>query len=206
MRRDYQQRALNESDLDPDPIRQFSLWFDETLNSKVIAEPNAMVLSTVSPEGQPHGRYLLLKGFDAKGFVFFTNCQSEKGHDLAANPRASMTFGWIELERQIRIEGSVSLMPRSAVEAYFQTRPRGSRLSAWASAQSEIVPNRAALEIRLAEAATQFPDEVPPPPEWGGYRLTPERIEFWQGRSNRLHDRLRYRKQETGWIIERLAP
>jgi len=206
LRRDYQQRALNESDLNPDPFRQFALWFDEALNSKVVAEPNAMVLSTVSPEGQPHGRYLLLKGFDAEGFVFFTNCQSEKGRDLKANPRAAMTFGWIELERQVRIEGSVSPLPRSAVEAYFQTRPRGNRLSAWASAQSEIIPNRAALEARLAEAEARFPNDVPPPPEWGGYCLKPERIEFWQGRTNRLHDRLRYRKSGSGWIIERLAP
>jgi len=206
LRRDYMQRALNEADLAPDPFQQFSLWFQEALTCPAIAEPNAMVLATVSPEGQPHARFVLLKGFDPEGFVFFTNHGSEKGRDLAANPRASLTFGWIEQERQIRIEGTVSPMPRSAVEAYFQTRPRGSRLGAWASDQSEVIPNRAVLEARLAEADARFPEDVPPPATWGGYRLAPERIEFWQGRTNRLHDRLRYRKCGALWVIERLAP
>jgi pyridoxamine 5'-phosphate oxidase len=206
LRRDYMQRALNEADLDPDPFRQFDLWFQEAIKSGVIAEPNAMVLSTVSPDGRPHGRYVLLKGFDPEGFVFFTNTRSEKGLDLQANPHAALTFGWIEQERQVRIEGAVAHLPRTAVEAYFQTRPRGSRLGAWASAQSAVIPNREALSAALAEAETRFPGDVPPPPEWGGYRLAPERIEFWQGRTNRLHDRLRYRKERSGWIIERLAP
>jgi pyridoxamine 5'-phosphate oxidase len=206
MRRDYMQRGLDEKDLDPDPFRQFARWFQEALESKIVAEPNAMVLSTVSPEGQPRGRYVLLKGFAANGFVFFTNQQSAKGRDLAANSCAALTFGWIEQERQVCIEGTVIPTPRTAVEAYFKTRPRGSRLGAWASAQSTVVPNRDALLARLADAETRFPDDVPPPPEWGGYCLQPERIEFWQGRTNRLHDRLRYRKEGTGWIIERLAP
>jgi pyridoxamine 5'-phosphate oxidase len=206
LRRDYMQRALNEADLDPDPIRQFSRWFEEALACEAIAEANAMVLSTVSEQGRPHARFVLLKGFDADGFVFFTNYQSEKGHDLEAHPHAALTFGWIEMERQVRIEGPVSKTPRAAVEAYFQTRPRGSRLGAWASEQSDVIASRAVLESRLAEADTRFKDDVPPPPEWGGYRVAPERIEFWQGRTNRLHDRLRYRKDGAAWIIERLAP
>jgi pyridoxamine 5'-phosphate oxidase len=206
LRRDYMQRALNEADLAPDPFQQFATWFQEALNCPAIAEANAMVLATVSPEGQPHARFVLLKGFDAKGFVFFTNYCSEKGRDLEADPRAALTFGWIEQERQVRVEGAVGLMPRSAVEAYFQTRPRGSRLGAWASNQSDVIPNRSVLEARLAEADAHFPDDVPPPATWGGFRLAPERFEFWQGRTNRLHDRLRYRKDGAVWIIERLAP
>jgi pyridoxamine 5'-phosphate oxidase len=206
LRRDYMQRALDEADLAADPVQQFGAWFHEALNCPAIAEPNAMVLATVSPEGQPHARFVLLKGFDAKGFVFFTNYCSEKGRDLDDNPRAALTFGWIEQERQVRIEGAVHQMPRSAVEAYFQSRPRGSRLGAWASNQSDVIPNRAFLESRLADASTHFKDDVPPPATWGGYCVAPERVEFWQGRTNRLHDRLRYRREGTGWIIERLAP
>src|SRR5260221_12575823 len=154
LRRDYMLRGLDEAGLDPDPFRQFAAWFQEPLDPNAILEPNAMVLSTVSPEGQPRGRYVLLKGVDAEGFLFFTNYLSTKGRHLAANPRAALTFGWIELERQICIEGTVSKTPRAAVEAYFLTRPRGSRLGAWASPQSEVIPNRPALARRLAEADT----------------------------------------------------
>jgi pyridoxamine 5'-phosphate oxidase len=206
LRRDYGLRRLDEADLDPDPFRQFASWFREALDSKAIAEPNAMVLSTVSSEGRPRGRVMLLKGFDAEGFVFFTNYRSAKGRDLEANPQAALTFGWIEMERQVCIEGKVSRMSRAAAEAYFQTRPRGSQLGAWASPQSEIIPNREVLAARLAEVEARYGGNIPPPSEWGGYCLAPERIEFWQGRTNRLHDRLRYRKNGTGWIIERLAP
>ena len=206
LRRDYMQRGLDEADLAPDPFQQFARWFQEAHDCAAIAEPNAMVLSTVSPEGQPHARFVLLKGFDGDGMIFFTNCASEKGHDLAANPRAALTFGWIAQERQVRVEGTAWPTPRSDVEAYFQTRPRGSRLGAWASSQSEVIPSRAVLEEKLAQADSRFPNEVPPPETWGGYRLVPERFEFWQGRTNRLHDRLRYRKNGQEWIIERLAP
>jgi pyridoxamine 5'-phosphate oxidase len=206
LRRDYMLRGLDEGDLDPSPFRQFEIWFKAALDSEAIAEPNAMVLSTVSPEGQPRGRFVLLKGFSEEGFVFFTNYQSAKGRALAANPRAALTFGWIELERQVCIEGQVVKTAQVAVEAYFQTRPRGSRLGAWASEQSVVIPNRAGLEARLAEADARFGDEVPPPGEWGGFCLVPERIEFWQGRTNRLHDRLRYRREGEKWVIERLAP
>ncbi len=206
LRRDYMQRGLAETDLDPDPFEQFSNWFQEALDSKLILEPNAMVLSTASAEGQPRGRFVLLKGFSAKGFVFFTNQTSAKAKDMESNPKAALTLGWIELERQVCIEGNVTKTPRADVEAYFETRPRGSRLGAWASHQSEVIPDRDMLIQRLAEAGARFPGDVPPPEEWGGYLLAPERIEFWQGRTNRLHDRLRYRKDEAKWIIERLAP
>ena len=206
LRRDYMQRGLDESDLAPDPFTQFALWFQDALSCPAIREPNAMVLATVSAGGQPHARFVLLKGYGPEGFVFFTNYESDKGRELAGQPRAALTFGWIELERQVRIEGAVTKTSRAAVEAYFKKRPRGSCLGAWASSQSAVIDGRSVLEAQLAEADARFPGEVPAPETWGGYSLAPERIEFWQGRTNRLHDRLRYRRVGPEWITERLAP
>ena len=206
LRRDYMQRGLDESDLAADPFTQFAAWFQDALNCPAIREPNATVLATVSPDGQPHARYVLLKGYGPGGFVFFTNHESDKGRELAAQPRAALTFGWIDLERQVRIEGAVTRTTRSAVEVYFKTRPRGSCLGAWASNQSAVIAGRSVLEAKLAEAETRFPGEVPAPETWGGYILAPEQIEFWQGRTSRLHDRLRYRKSGGAWVVERLAP
>ena len=206
LRRDYMQRGLDESDVAADAFAQFAAWFQEAVGCPAIREANAMVLSTVSPDGQPHARYVLLKGYGPEGFVFFTNYESDKARELAAQPRAALTFGWIELERQVRIEGTVIRTTRAAVEAYFKRRPRGSCLGAWVSPQSAVIANRSVLKTRLADAEARFPGEVPAPETWGGYILAPEQIEFWQGRTNRLHDRLRYRKQDGAWIVERLAP
>ncbi len=199
-------RGLDLPDLDPDPVAQFAKWFHDAHACPAIREANAMVLSTVSADGNPHGRFVLLKGFGPEGFILFTSHDSDKGHDLAAHPHAALTLGWIELERQVRIEGTVTRTPREKVEAYFQTRPRGSRLGAWASEQSRVIADRGVLERQLEELSLRFPDDVPAPPNWGGYCVAPEQIEFWQGRTNRLHDRLRYRRNSNGWTIERLSP
>ncbi len=199
-------RGLDVTDLDPDPLTQFAKWFQEAHACPAIREANAMVLSTVSADGHPHGRFVLLKGFGPEGFIFFTSYDSDKGHDLEVHPRAALTLGWIELERQVRIEGAVTRAPREKVEAYFGTRPRGSRLGAWASEQSRVIADRAVLERQLAEVSSRFPDDVPAPDNWGGYCVAPEQIEFWQGRTNRLHDRLRYRRAGGSWVIERLSP
>jgi len=207
LRREYCAAGLHERDLNGDPFRQFDQWLREALSAEV-PEPNAMVLATVAPDGQPSTRIVLLKAVDARGFAFFTNYESRKARELAGNPRASLTFPWHALERQVNIEGRVSKLPRAEAEAYFKLRPRGSRLGAWASKQSEIIPGREVLEARVAELETQYPgEEIPLPPNWGGFVLAPERIEFWQGRPNRLHDRLRYARQTDGlWKIERLSP
>jgi pyridoxamine 5'-phosphate oxidase len=207
LRREYTRAGLSEADVDANPIRQFSAWFEQALTAQV-PEPNAMTLATVGADGRPSARIVLLKGFDAAGFVFHTNYDSRKGKDLAGNPQAALVFFWPELERQVRIEGKVERLPPAESDAYFQSRPLGSRLSAWASRQSEPVADRATLERELEETTRRYEGrDVPRPPFWGGLRLQPEAIEFWQGGSNRLHDRLRYmRVAPAGWRIERLSP
>lgn len=198
---------LLERDVDPDPFRQFERWFAEA-GASGIAHPNAMTLTTVSAEGKPSSRTLLLKGFDADGFVFFTNFNSRKSADLSARPVASILFYWQPpLDRQIRIEGAISRVSDGESDQYFATRPRGSQVGAWASAQSEVIPDRAALEKSVKKYERQFAGKpVPRPPFWGGFRLRPEEFEFWLSQPDRLHDRLRYRRTDRGWKIERLAP
>jgi pyridoxamine 5'-phosphate oxidase len=207
LRREYASRALVESEAFEDPLRQFELWFDEALKASLI-EVNAMTLATVSPSGEPSARIVLLKAFDERGFVFFTNYQSAKGRDLDANRRASLLFFWPELERQIRITGEVSRTSAEESSTYFHSRPFESQVGAWASDQSRVLPDRETLEARQAKLLEQHQGkEVPLPPHWGGYRVTPKRIEFWQGRRNRLHDRLLYTRNHDGaWTRVRLAP
>jgi pyridoxamine 5'-phosphate oxidase len=198
---------LREQDADPDPLVQFESWFREAEGAG-IRLPEAMTLATATPGGAPSARMVLLKGADAEGLRFFTNYESRKGRELAENPRAALVFYWDPLGRQVRIEGPVSRTSPDESEDYFATRPRGAKLSARASGQSEVVDSRDALEGAVAELNAEFPDEdVPRPPHWGGYRLVPETYEFWQHRDDRLHDRLRYRRgPDGGWLIERLAP
>jgi pyridoxamine 5'-phosphate oxidase len=207
IRKEYAQAGLREADVDPDPIRQFQAWFKEALAANV-PEPNAMTLATATPDGRPSARVVLLKAIDEAGFTFHTNYDSRKGRELAGNPWAALAFYWPALERQVRVEGSVERMPPAESDAYFQTRPLGSRLGAWASPQSAVVPDREALEQRLREVARRYEGrDVPRPPFWGGYRLRPVAVEFWQGRPNRFHDRLFYRRLPSGgWQLERLAP
>jgi pyridoxamine 5'-phosphate oxidase len=206
-RTDYSRFSLQEADLDADPIRQFEKWFEEASNSDV-AEPNAMSLATATPEGRPSVRIVLLRGVDRRGFAFFTNYNSRKGRELDANPQAALVFFWQSLERQVRIEGQVERVDIEESDRYFQSRPLASRLGAWASPQSDVIPGRAVLEERCLELEARFADgEIPRPANWGGYRVVPESIEFWQGGPGRLHDRLRYTKQQgEGWLVERLAP
>ena len=200
-------RPLHESDVDPDPVAQFAAWFEDARVAG-IRLPEAMVLATARADGAPSARFVLLNRFDERGFVFFANYESRKGRELAENPRAALVFHWDPLGRQVRIEGPVERLPAEESDSYFATRPRGARLSALASRQSEVVESREALEARVAELSAEYPgDAVPRPPTWGGYRLTPEAIELWQHREDRLHDRLRYRRSDDGaWLIERLAP
>jgi len=207
LRSDYGRQALDERDLDPDPIRQFDRWFAEALAAN-IAEANAMTLASATPDGRPSARIVLLRGCDARGFTFFTNHDSRKGRELDGNPFAALVLYWRELERQVRIEGTVARVPDDESDAYFKSRPFASRIGAWASDQSEVLATREALEARCREIEAKYPNgEVPRPINWGGYRVAPESVEFWQGRPNRLHDRLRYRKSaEGGWAIERLNP
>jgi pyridoxamine 5'-phosphate oxidase len=206
LRREYALARLDEEDVSRDPIAQFSRWFSEALAAEV-DEPNAMVLATATPEGAPSARVVLLKGFDERGFVFFTDYRSLKGSELEVNPRAALVFRWTELERQVRITGGTARTSEEESEEYYRSRPAGSRLGAWVSHQSRPIPSRAVLERGLAEVERRFADgEIPLPPHWGGYRVRAEAIEFWQGRLNRLHDRIRYLREGPGWKIERLAP
>ena len=207
MRTDYKKASLDEGGVDPDPVGQFGAWFREATEAGV-PEPNAMMLATVGPDGKPSARVVLLRGFDGSGFTFFTNYRGRKGRELDKNPFAALTFFWPDLERQVRIEGRAERVSAEESDAYFQSRPPGSRMGAWASPQSEVVRDREALEAQVRAFERQFPDgEIPRPPHWGGYRVAPDAVEFWQGRPSRLHDRLRYRKVDGGaWVIERLAP
>ncbi len=207
LRQDYSQRGLRRGELDPDPVRQFNAWLAEAAAQQLI-EPNAMTLATVDDAGQPWSRTVLLKICDERGFTFFTNYAGAKGRQLAGNPRAALTFWWGALERQVNVTGTVTKVSSEESAAYFHSRPASSQIGAWASAQSEVVANREQLERQFAEAlATYGETDIPLPPHWGGYRLTPQTIEFWQGRRSRLHDRLRYTQQADGaWKIERLSP
>lgn len=205
IRRSYLTGELDEASVGSNPIAMFGAWMDAAIESG-IDEPNGMSLATVSADGAPSVRIVLLRGFNEHGFVFFTNYDSAKGRDLLANPRAAMTFWWQPLERQVRITGRVERIAREESDAYFRTRPRGHQLSAWASRQSRRVEHREELQALAAEVETLFPGEVPLPDFWGGYRLMPERIEFWQGRENRLHDRFLFERQAGEWTVTRLAP
>lgn len=205
IRKDYALRRLEESDADADPLRQFRQWLDEAIRAEV-PEPTAMTLATANADGRPSARIVLLKGLDDRGFVFFTNYESRKGADLAARPAAALAFFWKELERQVRIEGDVETVSDTENDAYYRSRPLGSRIGAWASPQSQPIDNRAWLEARVREAQAQLGDDPARPPHWGGYRVIPDRLEFWQGRQSRLHDRIAYEKRAGAWVRARLAP
>ncbi len=206
IRRDYAQGELSRKTLAEDPLVQFDGWLNQAISDNE-ADATAMSLATVNPEGQPAVRIVLLKGHDARGYIWYTSYNSQKGLDLAHNAKAALLFYWRESERQVRISGSVSQLPLAASQAYFQTRPKESQLSALASAQSQVVASRAELEARVEELKAQYVDsDVPLPPQWGGYLLAPQTYEFWQGRVGRLHDRFRYIKTADGWQIDRLQP
>lgn len=207
LRMEYQQRSLSDADVDPDPLRQFVAWFQEALMAKA-HEPNAMTLATSTADGVPSARIVLLKGVDQETFVFFTNYLSRKGRELDQNPRAALVFYWPELERQVRVEGDVVRTSAAESDAYFASRPPASRIGSAASDQSQPIASRDVLEARVKELRAQFPTgDIPRPPEWGGYRLRPRRLEFWQGRPSRLHDRIEYRREDSSkWAVRRLAP
>lgn len=206
VRKEHRLHRLSEEDVDRDPLRQFSRWFDEATAAGE-AEPNAMTLATATVDGRPSARVVLLKGVDGGGFVFYTNTRSKKGEDLAANPAAALVFFWPTIERQVRIEGMTHAVTRAESQAYFSTRPRESRIGAWASEQSRVITSREALEVSFLNRAREFGDgEIPLPDHWGGYRLLPDRVEFWQGRENRLHDRILFVLEGQAWTIRRLSP
>ena len=206
LRRDYALAGLLEKDLAKDPFRQFEKWFQEAEAAK-IHEPNAMTLATATRDGRPAARTVLLKGVDGRGFMFFSNYESRKGRELEGNPRATLVFPWLVLERQVIVEGTVSKVAREESETYFHSRPRASQLGAWVSQQSSVIASRAVLEDSMKALEAKYAgQDVPLPPHWGGWRLSPETVEFWQGRRSRLHDRLRYQRKQDGWVIERLAP
>ncbi len=206
LRREYTKNGLLETDVDADPFRQFSVWFEQATNAGIV-EPNAMSHATVSPDGQPSIRIVLLKGVDDRGFIFFTNYESRKGKDMDQNPKTSLLFFWGELERQVRIEGDIEKISKDQSRAYFDSRPAGSRIGAWSSNQSEVVASRDFLERRYEENVAKYVgDDIPMPDYWGGYRLVPNMIEFWQGRGSRMHDRIRFRLVDGSWVIDRLSP
>ena len=210
LRERYEREGLRRADLAADPITQFEGWWDRWLATEPY-DAAACVLATVGPEGRPAARFVLCRAVDAAGFVIYTNQTSRKGRDLAGHPHAALTFGWLELSRQVRIEGPVSLVAEAEADAYWATRPRGSQLGAWASDQSEVISGRDELERHQADAEARFGagddgDPIPRPPTWGGYRVGVDRAEFWQGQPNRLHDRFEYRRTADGWQIDRLSP
>ena len=205
LRKDYALKTLEEKDAASDPMQFFGLWMVEAIHSQV-PEPTAMNLSTIDTRGRPAARIVLLKGVDKRGFVFYTNYESRKGRELAANPHAALTFLWKELERQVRVEGTVEKVTEKESEDYFTTRPLGSRIGAWASPQSQVIESRGWLERRWEAFEKQYGEQPPLPPHWGGYRVKPDYIEFWQGRRSRLHDRIAYTLRDGAWSVSRLAP
>lgn len=207
MRKQYRSQIVEEESLAEDPMRQFARWFQQAADAHVF-EPNAMVVSTATPEGRPSSRTVLLKRFDERGFVFYTNYASRKGREIDANPQVALLFPWHPIARQVVVTGTAARIGRDETAAYFRSRPHGSQLGAWASEQSSVIGSRAELDRRYAELAARYPEgeQVPVPPEWGGIRVTPDEVEFWQGHENRLHDRLRYVLEADKWRVERLCP